>query len=437
MNAVTEEIADVLRRLFPLNRSITGNGNRETLAALAEIAPLRVVEYPSGTQVFDWRIPQEWNVREAWIKDASGRRIIDFALCNVHLMGYSEPVKGRFSFEDLLMHLHYREDLPAAIPYRTSYYRRDWAFCVSYDQFRSLFAPGGIYEVCIDAEFTDGALSVGELLIPGRSSQEVLISTYFCHPSLANDNLSGVVLTAFLARELQRMSPNFSYRVLFVPETIGAIAYCAHNAGVMRAIDAGFVVTCTGGPGPLYCKQSFTQGHYLNRIVGEVLRDSGREFITYPFDVHGSDERQYSSQGFRINTVSIGRDRYYEYPYYHTSLDNLDFVNAGQIASTLEIYLDAIRRLDTEVVLRNRHPDCEVMLSRHDLYPKTGGALNFSSGNGSLSELDLILWLLFLCDGRMPLSDVALRLGVPEAALRPVAAKLVGKGALELVAGVV
>jgi aminopeptidase-like protein len=435
LNDVTEEIGSLLHRLFPLNRSITGNGNRETLAALADILPLRVIEYPSDAEVFDWRIPQEWNVREAWIKDATGRRIVDFAVCNVHLMGYSEPVRGRFSYEEMLPHLHYREDMPTAIPYRTSYYRRDWAFCVSYDQFRSLFVPGATYEVCIDSEFTDGALSVGELLIPGRSSQEVLISTYFCHPSLANDNLSGVVLTAFLARELQRMPPNFSYRVLFVPETIGAIAYCAHNAGVMRAIDAGFVVTCTGGPGPLYCKQSFTQGHYLNRIVGEVLRDSGREFITYPFDVHGSDERQYSSQGFRINTVSIGRDRYYEYPYYHTSLDNLDFVNAGQIASTLEIYLEAIRRLDNEVVLRNCNPDCEVMLSKHDLYPKTGGALNFSGASSNLSELDLILWLLFLCDGRTPLSEIALRLGILESWLKDVARTLVQKNALAIVAG--
>jgi aminopeptidase-like protein len=437
LSDVTDEIDSILRRLFPLNRSITGNGNRETLATLAEIVPLQVIEYPSGTPVFDWRIPQEWNVREAWIKDASGQRIVDFATCNVHLMGYSEPVRGRFSFEDLLPHLHYREDLPAAIPYRTSYYHRDWAFCVSHEQFRRLFVPGESYEVCIDTEFKDGALSVGELLIPGRSRREVLVSTYLCHPSLANDNLSGVVLTAFLARELKRMSLNYSYRVVFVPETIGAIAYCAHNAAAMRAIDSGFVVTCTGGPGPFYVKQSFTPGHHLNRIVDEVLRNSGEKYVTYPFDVHGSDERQYSSQGFRINTISIGRDRYYEYPFYHTSLDNLDFVNAKQIVSSLEIYLETIRRLDREVVLRNRHPDCEVMLSKHDLYPKTGGALNFSGAGRSLDELDLILWLLFLCDGHLPLSDIALKLGVAEAALRPVAVKLLDKGALELVAGVV
>ena len=294
-----------MHRLFPLNRSITGEGNRRSLDALREIVPLQIIEYASGTRVFDWHIPQEWNVREAWIKDASGQRIVDFAACNVHLMGYSEPVRGRFSFEELLPHLHYREDLPAAIPYRTSYYRREWAFCVSYDQFRSVFSPGESYEICIDAEFKDGALSVGELLIPGRSRKEVLVSTYLCHPSLANDNLSGILLTAFLARQLQCMSLNYSYRFVFVPETIGAIAYCAHNATAMRAIDAGFVVTCTGGPGPLYIKQSFTAGHHLNRIVDEVLRNSGQEYVTYPFDVHGSDERQYSSQGFRINELEL------------------------------------------------------------------------------------------------------------------------------------
>jgi aminopeptidase-like protein len=430
-------IDGLLKRLFPLPRSLTGSANRETLAAVRELVPLQVIEVPSGTPVFDWQVPKEWQVREAWIKDASGRRLVDFAECNVHLVGYSEPVRQKLRYEELLPRIHFREDLPEAIPYRTTYYRRDWGFCVSQRQLRERFRPGESYEVCIDAEFRDGSMSIGELRLPGRSAREILISTYLCHPSLANDNLSGVVMTAFLAQELARAPRELSYRVLFLPETIGAIAYCALNAEAMRAIDAGFVVTCVGGPGPFYYKQSWQQEHWLNGVAEDALRESGERFVVHPFDVHGSDERQYSAPGFRINVVSIGRNRYYEYPQYHSSLDNLDYVKADHIERSLQVHLQAIAALERQVIYRRRLPDCEPMLSKRGLYPQTGGALNFSAAGGrELSELDLILWLLFLCDGRMPLSVIARRLGVEEPALARVAADLHRKGALEPVAGV-
>lgn len=430
-------IDELLRRLFPLPRSLAGPANRSTLAAVKEIAPIEVLEIPSGTRAFDWEVPKEWIVREAWIKDATGRRIVDFAECNVHLVGYSEPVRTKLRYEALLPRLHTREDLPEAIPYRTSYYKRDWGFCVSHRQLRERFRPGETYEVCVAAEFRDGAMSIGELLIPGRSAREILVSTYLCHPSLANDNLSGVVLTAFLAAELARKPRNFSYRVLFLPETIGAIAYCALKSDAMRAIDAGFVVTCVGGPGPFYTKQSWQPEHYLNRIAEEALRASGEPYVVHPFDIHGSDERQYSSPGFRINTVSIGRNRYYEYPEYHSSLDNLDYVKAENIERSLDVHLRAIESLERQAIYRTRLPDCEPMLSKRGLYPQAGGALSFPAGGGQrpLSELDLVLWLLFLCDGRLPLSAIAAKLGVPEAALARVAADLERNGALEAVAG--
>jgi aminopeptidase-like protein len=433
----TARIDALLRRLFPLPRSLAGPANRATLEAVKEIVPIRVLEVPSGTPVFDWEVPKEWLVREAWIKDAAGTRIVDFAQCNVHLVGYSEPVRARLRYEELLPRLHFREDLPEAIPYRTSYYRRDWGFCLSHRQFRERFRPGESYEVCIDAELREGSMPIGELLVRGRSAQEVLISTYLCHPSLANDNLSGVVMTAFLAEALARRPRELSYRIVFLPETIGAIAYCALNAEAMRRIDAGFVVTCVGGPGPFYYKQSWQSDHYMNAIAEQALGASGERYVVHPFDIHGSDERQYSAQGFRINTVSIGRNRYYEYPQYHTSLDNLDYVSAQGIERSLQVHLDALERLEAQVFLRSRVPGCEPMLSKRGLYPATGGALNFSVAGGgrTLTELDLVLWLFFLCDGRTPLSAIARRLGVEEAPLARVAGGLAAKGALEIVAG--
>lgn len=249
---------------------------------------------------------------------------------------------------------------------------------------------------------------------------------------MANDSLSGVLLTAFLARHLAGLKDrHWSYRIAFVPETLGAIAYCAANEAAMKAIDIGLVITTVGGPGQFSYKQSFDSSHPINAMIEDVLRETGTEFITYPFDIHGSDERQYSSQGFRINVATICRDRYYEYPYYHSSLDDLSFVTAKQIAETLEVYVRLIDKLEARRVYRNRIPNCEVMLSRHDLYPATGGAQRPELGGRS--ELDLILWLLFLCDGKLDIECIATRLAVSPADLTPIADRLAGKGVLELV----
>lgn len=430
--ALSDELDAYLRRLFPLCRSLTGPANRETLKVLQELCPLAIREIPSGTQAYDWVVPDEWTIRRAWIADSAGRRIVDFEDNNLHVVSYSTPVRGRMTWEDLKPHLHVHDTLADAIPYRTSYYRRNWGFCLTHAQKAALEKDGGPFDVVIDSDLAPGSLSYGECLLPGRSPREVLLSCYICHPSMANDSLSGVLLTAFLARHLARQRQRqWSYRIVFVPETLGAIAYCAANEAAMKAIDCGLVITTVGGPGKFGYKQSFDAAHPINSMIESVFRETGNEFITYPFDIHGSDERQYSSQGFRINAATICRDRYYEYAYYHSSKDDLAFVSGRQIAETLNLYLRLLEKLEARRIYRNRIPHCEVMLSRHDLYPATGGALH--PDLNSRSELDLILWLLFLCDGKSDIQNIASELGVAPEKLVSLADKLVAKGVLETI----
>jgi aminopeptidase-like protein len=429
---LVDEIRATLRALFPLCRSLAGACNRETLRILGDIIPLQVHEYASGSKVYDWIIPDEWQAREAWIQDASGRRLVDFAVNNLHLVSYSMPVHDVFTLAELKKHLHWREDLPQAIPYRTSYYKRDWGFCISFEQYQRDFAclpDATAFEVCVDTEFIKGSLSVGDLVIPGDTKQEILLSTYFCHPSLANDNLSGMVLTAYLARELMRRRTRYSYRVVFVPESVGAVAYCAHNEAAMKAVDCGFVITCTAGPGQWGYKASIDEGHRINRIVEESFAEFSLPVLRYPFDPHGSDERQYASPGFRINTVTISKDKYYEYKEYHSSLDSLDFISADALSRTMLLHLRVLEKLEDEVFYKSLNPHCEAMLSPRGLYPSTGGGMMPGKNSG---RLDAILWLMMLCDGKTSLQDIVKRTGVPFAELRDVAALLTEKGLLGL-----
>ena len=446
---VSVDIDRYMRRLFPITRSITGAGNRETLKILQELVPLTIKEIPSGTSVYDWIIPDEWQVYDAWIKDSDGNKLIDFKQSNIHLVSYSEPVHTKISFRELKERLHQHPDLPEAIPYRTTYYKRDWGFCGTHQQIEALSHAKGPLEVFIDSGFDpQGSLTVGELLIPGVLKQEILISTYICHPSLANDNLSGAVMTAFLARELLKQPKSrYSYRIIWVPETIGSIAYCALNEQVMKKISTGLVVTTVGGPGQFGYKQSYNKDHPINAAVEEVFREEGLSYITYPFDIHGSDERQYSSQGFRINAVSITKDKYYEYPYYHTSLDNLNYVEGISIEKSLKLHVKVLKNINNTQILAvpstpssisddpliyiNRYPNCEVMLSKHDLYPKTGGAQLPKIGD--YDELDLILWVLYWCDGERGLDELAEKLSVDNSELEIIAKKLERKGVLQVV----
>ncbi len=426
---VADELDQYLHRLFPLCRSLSGEPNRETLRIIQEIVPLTIHEVESGTSVYDWVIPDEWTVRDAWIADTSGHRIVDFKENNLHLVSYSTPINSKLHWAQLKGHVHKHPQLPNAIPYRTSYYRPDWGFCVTDAQYQLLANCTEPLTVVIETELKPGSMSYGEYLLPGNSKQEILISCYICHPSMANDNLSGVLLTAFLARYLsKRKKRQWSYRIIFVPETIGAIAYCARNETAINAIDFGLVVTTVGGPGKLGYKQSYNSMHPINAIIETILAKKEKDFITYPFDIHGSDERQYSSQAFRINTATICRDRYYEYSYYHSSLDDLSFVNGSQVALTYDIYVELIDTLEELKYYKSQNQSCEVMLSRHKLYPSIGGARN--PEHETLTENDIILWLLFLSDGKMPIQLIAKKLNIKMAYLQHIVDKLIARGLL-------
>lgn len=407
----TKEIDVYLKKLFPITRSITGQGNRETLKILQEIVPLDILEYPSFQEVYDWTIPKEWNIKDAWIKNSKGEKIIDFQVSNLHVVSYSTPIHKTLKLNELKEHLHYLEDLSDAIPYRTSYYNENWGFCLSYKQYKEFFNEDEEYEVFIDSSLEKGSLSLGELLIKGKSEKEYLLSCYICHPSMANDSLSGVITTAFIAKELLSIQHEleYSYRIVFVPETIGAITYCANNEKVMKNIDNGLVLTTCGGMGRYGYKQSWQSDNFINQMIEDIFKEENIDFVTYPFDIHGSDERQYSSQGFKINCATISKDRYYEYDYYHTSLDNLEFVTPQNLNSIFNLYLKLINKMDKNIIYQNLYPNCEVMLSKHDLYPKTGGAL---LPNSNVSALDIILWSLYYLDGKTSLYDISKKLEV-------------------------
>ena len=429
---VKEEMHSWAKDLWPIARSLTGNGVRETLAYLKQLMPnLKIYNVPSGFRAFDWTVPNEWNIRDAYIADEFGNKIVNFLDNNLHVVGYSQPIDKWIDLDELENHLHSIVSQPDAIPYITSYYNPYWGFCLKHSQREKL--KKGLYHVVIDSDLKPGILNYGEVIIPGNEDKEVFLSTYICHPSLANDNLSGMVLTAFLAKELlSRKKLNRSYRIIFVPETIGAIAYCAMNEKAMRKIEAGLVVATVGGPGSLGYKQSFNKDHYINRLIEEVFIEGEHDFVTYPFDIHGSDERQYSSQGFRVNVASLTKDKYYEYPYYHTSLDDLNFVQAEHIVKSLRLHQKVLAKLDAERTYRSLVSDCEVMLSKHDLYPVSGGAQ--TPGSDGATELDLILWLLWMCDGRSGTHGMARRLGVSTSRVLEILTQLEAKQVVERIA---
>ncbi|HXG03315.1 MAG TPA: DUF4910 domain-containing protein [Candidatus Binatia bacterium] len=411
-----------MTELYPICRSLTGDGVRETLRRIQKHVPLTVHEVPSGTPVLDWTVPKEWTIRDAWVADARGRRVIDFQRCNLHVVGYSVPVRATLSLRELRPHLHTLPDRPHWIPYRTSYWEPRWGFCLPHAVLESL--DEGPYEVVIDSTLEDGHLTYGECLLPGEEPEEVLISAHVCHPSLANDNLSGIAVAAFLARALADERRRYSYRFLFAPGTIGAITWLARNETVVPRIRAGLVVVCVGDPGHLTWKKTRRGDTELDRAVTHVLRHSGRPHEIVDFFPYGYDERQYGSPGFDLAVGSLSRTPHARFPQYHTSADDLDFVRPECLADSFAVYRAVLGVLDNNRTYRNLHPKGEPQLGRRGLYRSLGGHLDAAGREMAM------LWVLNLSDGRWSLLDIAERSGLPFTTVRAAADLLLAHGLL-------
>ena len=398
-----KQLFDCITDLFPICRSITGDGVRETLARLARVVPLTTHEVPSGTPVFDWTVPDEWNIRDAYVKNARGERVIDFRRSNLHVVNYSVPFRGRMSLEELRPHLFTLPEQPDRVPYRTSYYQRNWGFCLSQNQLDAL--AEGEYEVCIDSSLQPGCLTYGELTIPGGSTEEVLVSAHICHPSLANDNLSGAVIAAHAARRLQSLSLRLSYRFLFIPATIGSIAWLSANEARVPGIRYGLVLACLGDPGPLTYKRSRRSDAKIDQAAIHVLRQLG-EHEVLEFSPYGYDERQFCSPGFDLPVGRLSRTPHGRFPEYHTSADNLEFIQPAQLAKSLSACLEIFEVIEKDRICLNRKPNCEPQLSKYGLYDPIGGVAE------SPEFRMAILWVLNLSDGRHSLLDIAERSGL-------------------------
>lgn len=422
-------VETLFHKLFPICRSLTGVGNRKTFDIIREITPFDVHEIPSGTPVFDWHIPDEWTIRDAYIADESGNRVIDFAENNLHVASYSMPVDTTITLAELLPHLHSLPDQPGAIPYRTLYYKRDWAFCITEEQ-RSLIPADQNLHVVIDSDLIPGSMTYGDKILVGTSSQEFVFSSYCCHPSLGNDNLSGMVLMTMLLQELASRELKHTYRFILVPETIGTIAYLHQNQDVMRTVTGAYVLTGVAGRGQYAYKKSLQSDALVDRIARRVMRANDVVFDERAFDPHGSDERQYSSPGFRIPTGIITRDGYYDYPEYHTSLDNLDFISSDSLLETLDIYLKIVDELEARKPLQSLAPNGEPHLGPRGLYPSVGGAMHTSGSTTVADELDAILWTLTLADGSSDSVDIAERSGIDLEVIDTVVARLIEGGLL-------
>lgn len=419
---IGEELFAFAKEIFPICRSITGRGVRETLGAIGKHIKLDVHEVPTGTPVFDWVIPREWNIRAAYIRNEQGETIVDFAQSNLHVMSYSVPVRQHISLNELKKHIYTLPDQPDLIPYRTSYYADNWAFCMPHRLLESL--KDGTYEVVIDSSLTDGSLTYGEYLHRGEAENEILFSAHVCHPSLANDNCSGIALLTHLAKRISKLRTRYSYRFVFAPGTIGAITWLARNEMNCHRIESGLVLSMVGdGGGPTYKKSRRGNGK-IDRALCHVVSHCGQTPTIVDFSPYGYDERQYCSPGFNLPVGLFQRSKFGEIPQYHTSADNLDFIAPGDLALSYRLVVEALDVIENDRIYSNTIAKCEPQLGRRGLYGAIGGDKDAAAANMAM------LWILNLSDGTHSLLDIAERANLPFALVRRTAQLLHGSGLL-------
>jgi aminopeptidase-like protein len=410
------ELHQFVTELYPICRSLTGEGVRQTLRRIGQEIPLEMHEVASGTQAFDWTVPKEWNIRDAYVKNARGEKIIDFRKHNLHVMSYSIPVRQKMSLAELKAHLHTIPEHPDWIPYRTSYYTENWGFCLTHNQFLGL--KDEEYEVCIDSSLTDGHLTYGECYLAGETAEEILISSHVCHPSLCNDNLSSISVAVALAKKLKAMPHRFSYRFLFAPATLGPIVWLAANEAKTQNIRHGLILACIGDAGKTTYKKSRRGDAEVDRAVAHVLKHSGQEFLINEFSPWGYDERQYCSPGFNLPVGCLMRTPNGCFAEYHSSADNLEFVRPESLEDSFNKAVSILDVLENNHTYVNLNPKCEPRLGKRGLYRKMGGQANATN-----SELAM-LWTLNFSDGQHSLLDIAEKSGLKFSALHEAATAL-------------
>jgi aminopeptidase-like protein len=400
-------VHDFAAAIFPLPRSLTGEGVRETLRLVGEQVPLALTEVPTGTTIFDWTAPREWNVRDAWIADSKGRRVVDYRASNLHVVGYSVPVRKTMRGADLQEHLHSLPDRPDVIPYRTAYWAETWGFCVTGRQ-RDMIAPDEVYEVVIDASLEPGSLSLGEVVLPGDAEEEILLSTYVCHPSLANDNVSGIALLAVLGRHLVARRLRRTHRLLFGPATLGPLSWLSRNLDGLDRIRGGLAIACAGDAGPLRYKRSRRGASEVDRAAIHVLGQRPGAIVE-DFVPWGGDERQFCSPGFDLPVGTLTRTPHGDYPDYHTSADGLDLIGARSLGESFVAVLEILDVLERNRSYRSRNPYGEPQLGRRGLYREIRGG----SATDDEAEQRALLWVLNQSDGTTSLLDIAERARLP------------------------
>jgi aminopeptidase-like protein len=424
--AIGQELYRLVEELYPICRSITGDGVRETLRRLQAHLPLATPRPDRGgpgssTPAFDWTVPKEWNIRGAYIKNARGETLLDFRDSNLHVVSYSVPVHRRLPLAELKQHLHTIPEQPELIPYRTSYYKETWGFCMPHARYVELRDEE--YEVCIDSTLAEGHLTYGECFIPGETADEVLISCHICHPSLCNDNLSGVAMGAMLGRHLSAAPRRYSYRVLFIPGTIGSITWLSRNEARVGAIKHGLVLTCVGDPGAITYKRSRRGDAEIDRAFAHLLKHTRETYQIIDFFPYGYDERQYCSPGFNLPVGCLMRTPHGQFREYHTSADNLDLVRPEALHDSFELCVAALDLLERNRVYLNTNPKCEPQLGKRGLYGSVGG---YAMQRYQLA----MLWVLNLADGRHSLLDIAERAGEEFGLIADIAGRLAESGLL-------